>query len=191
MKPYYAIYKQKKHVLSYFILLVGILYAAYISYSGVQATMVKQMRSYLTNQMQQAQRHTFLVEDDLILVRLRRDGNNNITAVTVDGILLNQLQMKYQTALNTVSTYVFRISMADMIGSRLLFWLPGEWSISCHPEIAWYTIIKSRTLEQVDGVKIFQLILTTECTAEWCSFFKTELNEEVLLFETVIYTPVL
>ena len=189
MKPYGVIYEQKKHVLSYLILLAGILYAAYMSYSGVQAAMIKQMDSYLMNQIQHAQRSAFPAEDELVLVRLRRDGNQNITAVTVDGILLNKLQKEYQNALNVDSTYAFRLSTADVLGRNFFFWVPGKWSISCRPEIAWHSIIKSRTLEQVDGVRIFQLVLTTECTAKLYFLFCTELHEEVLLFETIIYTP--
>ena len=189
MKPYGAIYKRKRQYLSFVILLLSIIYVTYSSYIGIKTALTKQICLFLTEQIQQAQQCVFHPESEHVLVRLRRDQNENITAVTVDGIMLNQLQIEYQKALTKNHFCSVHLSVADILGSKLLFWLPGKWQISCHLETTWRTAIKTRTLEQINGVKVFQLILTTECNAAWYEFFHTAICEDVLLYETVIYTP--
>lgn len=190
MKPYGNKKGWKKHYSYCLLLLAALLYSIFLCISSIRDAATRQMQELLYIQMQTALLNTLAGEENQVFVHLRRDNNNDITAVTVNGILLSQLQVRYRDALTAAAhpKYKIRFTTADLLGSKLFAWIPGSISLSCKPEIRWDATVVSRTLEQIDDSKQFQLVLMTTASANCVTWLHAELREEVLLYETVIYT---
>ncbi len=189
MKRYRTVLRLKKR--NYYLLLIfaALIYSAFLCVSGIRAATAKQMQEHLYSQMQQAVLQILAGEENQVFVHLRRDRNDDITAITVNGILLSQLQMRYHEALTTSPAKCsIRLTAADLLGSRLFAFIPGSITLSCAPETEWEAAVVSRTLENDEKSRQFQLVLMTKGIANHTALFHAELEEEILLYETVIYT---
>ena len=179
--------KYRRMVYSVFII-AALLYSVWSCIDGISTAMQTQMESYLQKQAHRAAQSALAGEEDQVFVSLRRDQNDYITAVTVNGILLNQLQMEYISALNNVTApCCYSLSMADLLGCRVLSFLPWRIKIPCRAAIIWESNILSRTLENNDRSKQFQLLLVVSGTAEHFVGMESTYQQELLLYETVIY----
>ena len=139
-------------------------------------------------QIYSAQQTALEGEGTIEPVSLRRDQNHQITAVTVNGILLNQLQTEYsQQLLQCATAYPIRLSVADLLGSKWLSWLPGGISFTLHPVVTWDAEVISRTFSDADSTRCFQVILVTNSDAAVFPWQRITLQDELILFEAVLY----
>lgn len=181
--------QQYRQILYVLLLAAALVYAVWSCIAGISKAIQIQMGAYLQKQAHTAALSVLAGEEDRAFVSLRRDQNDHITAVTVNGILLNQLQMEYLSALDhTAEPCSVSLSAADLLGCKLLSFLPWRMKVSCRPTIVWESNILSRTIECSDHTKQFQLLLAVSGNAEHFAGMKTTYQQELLLYETVIYT---
>lgn len=171
------------------LILAAFIYSVVMCVSGVRSATLRQMKKALHAQIQESMFQTLAGEEDRVYVHLQRDKNYAVTSVTVNGILLNQLQMRYHKALTiTPLNYQIRLTAADLLGSKLFSFIPGHIIVSLAPSVEWETNIISRTLTNDPRSNRFQLVMITKARAVSVLFLHVELEEEVLLYETIIYT---
>ncbi len=174
--------KQIYHIL----IPAALLYSIFLCITSVHTAISKQLELHLLQQVWSAQQYALRENMQTDPVYLRRDQNNQITAVTVNGILLNQLQGQYSQFLyQNTSAYQIRLKTADFLGN-LFFWVPGSFSFTIHPEVQWDTKVLSRTFSQDAATRCFQVILTTHGEAK---IFRQriKIREELILYEALLY----
>lgn len=171
------------------VIFAALLYSGWFCVSGFQSSAFQQIQEYLIMQVNHAAFLTLEEQADQNFVSLRRDSNHDIIAVTVNGILLSQLQMQYQNTLeSTPSQCNLELHISDLIGGFLFSWIPGRIRTSCTVKTNWDASIISRTIEENEHTIRFQLILVTNGTAKYFSLFDAAIHEELMLYETTIYT---
>lgn len=127
---------------------------------------------------------------DSDLVQLRRDYCGSITAISVNGVLLNQLKSQYLQALTAgVQHWRTKLPLSDFLGIPVLFWLPWRIPLDLTPQVRWQVTILSRTVRTEEGELRYQLILETIGRENGrIPLRSTEVRQETLLFETVLRT---
>lgn len=189
MRGYRQTNRLKSHIFRGGLILAAFIYSAVMCVSGVRSATLRQMEKALHTQMQESMLQTLAGEEDRVYVHLQRDKNHAVTSVTVNGILLNQLQMRYHKALTVTSwNYQICLTAADILGSKLFSFVPGHITVSLTPSVEWNVNIISRTLTNDPNSNRFQLVMITKAHAATVLFLHAELEEEVLLYETIIYT---
>ena len=184
---YFTGVKQKKR-LRQGLILAALLYSLFVSITGIRSAITQQIQITLQQQIYSAQQTALEGEGTIEPVSLRRDQNHQITAVTVNGILLNQLQTEYsQQLLQCATAYPIRLSVADLLGSKWLSWLPGGISFTLHPVVTWDAEVISRTFSDADSTRCFQVILVTNSDAAVFPWQRITLQDELILFEAVLY----
>ncbi len=178
--------KCKKKVYS-ILIPAALLYSLFLCITGVHTAISKQMELHLFQRIWAAQQFALEGEEQTDPVYLRRDQNNQITAITVNGILLNQIQAQYSQFLyKDTSAYPVRLNAADFLG-KLFFWVPGSLSFSVSPEVKWDAEVLSRTFSQDETTRCFQVILTTTGNARVFPWQNIKIQEELVLYEALLY----
>ena len=180
--------KRKKQIYR-FLLPVALFYSIYLSFTGIHTAITQQMQSNLLLQITAAQQQALEGEEELDPVYLKRDQNNQIIAIAVNGIVLNQIQgVYYQFLQQGNAEYTVCLTAADLLGSKLLFWIPGSIPVALRPNIHWEAEIRSRTFVQDDTTRHFQVVLVTTGTATVSPWQELSVHEERVLYEALLYS---
>lgn len=178
-----------RRIFNFMIIFAALLYSGWLCFSGIHSSVLQQVREHLMMQIQDAAFSVLEEQEMYPFVSLQRDANHNIVAVSVNGIALSQLQMKYQTMLKAAPSYCnLELRLSDLLGTGLFSWIPGGIQTSCKVKVNWDASIVSRTIEVNKQVIHFQLILITNGTATCFSFLQPNIREELVLYETMICT---
>ena len=179
--------KQKKW-LRQVLILAALLYSLFLSITGIYSAVTQQIQITLQQQISSAKQAALEGEEMFEPVYLRRDQNHQITAITVNGILLNQLQAEYShQLLQCATTYPVRLSVADILGSKWLSWFPGGISFTLRPAVTWKAEVISRTFSNTDSTRCFQVVLVTNSAATVFPWQQITLQDELILFEAILY----
>lgn len=187
--------KQKKPFksfkISYIALLFAIIYSVGLCAVNAHIAISNKAEEQLAAIAHQALMETLKGEEQQAFVHLRRDASSNITAITVNGVLLSQLQIRYLNKLQSSEhTWKMEVPISELLGGRILSWVPGKVTLSCQPVISWEAAVLSRTVELNDTTKQFQLLLTTGGTANWLlHIMDADIKLETIIYETIIYSP--
>ena len=180
--------KSRYRTLVYIVVIpVALLYSFVCCITNISNAISRQLEIHLLQNVWEAQMSALEVEGRTDPVYLRRDRNNQITAITVDGILLNQLQTQYiQYLFKKSSACQIQLKAKDLLGN-LFFWIPGSVSLYVQPDIHWDVKVCSRTFYQDASTRCFQIILTT--AGENRSIFpRLKIQEELILYEALLYS---
>lgn len=180
--------KITKRFLNCMILFAALLYSGWLCFSGIRNAVSQQVQHFLRCQAQDVALLVLNEKEESTFVYLRRDANNDITAVSVNGVLLSQLQIQYQKALEASSAHCnLDLRLSDVLGSDLFSWLPGRFTASYRMKPNWNTSVVSRTIKHDENTTQFQVLLIAKGTANACAWFDADICEELILFETMLY----
>jgi hypothetical protein len=180
--------KSRYRTLVYLVVIpVALLYSFVCCITNISNAISRQLEIHLLQNVWEAQMSILEAEGRIDPVYLRRDRNNQITAITVDGILLNQFQAQYSQYLyKKAPSCLIQLKAKDILGN-LFFWIPGSVSLYVRPDIHWDVKVCSRTFYQDTTTRCFQIILTT--AGENRSIFsRLKIQEELVLYEALLYS---